>query len=188
MTRTCWWIALAALFVLGWTPCTGLAEDEALETEDLVSEEAPPELREPTPEELKKLEAALKAAKKGNARSLDALNEFKHEKLEKPLLKLLSNKKARVAMRAAELLEFRAHEKLLKKMWKGYVHRANKHRYHVKGKILRAYGRLEQQLDKRQFGEIESDWRQMHDNKPSESLAKAVVDYAWYIEHSKDRT
>ncbi len=200
---TLFW-ALLLVLALGLpgslAPCTH-AEDEGEqgaeeegekggEEEKGAEAEEDDELEEPSAEEARKLSTALKkVAKKKKTKeimpALDAIEDYKHESFEKPLLKMLSHQNGEVAMRVAEMLCPRAHDKLMKGIWKAYMAKPNKKRYGVKGKILLIYADKEIKLDAKQFKEVESDWRWMNGN-PQKEFGEHLLDYCAYIEATAD--
>ena len=113
--------------------------------------------------------------------ALEALDGVRHEDFLKPLIKLLGNENGRMAQMAGDLLEFRATADVAKDLWKrGWDHKANRRRYAVRTSVLRAYGRLGLDLDKRQFDDVVREWRWMLGN-PHESFGPALADICWYV-------
>ena len=107
--------------------------------------------------------------------------------LEKPLLKLLRHAEIAVALRAAQLLDQRAYPGWAKGIWaNSWAHAANDKRPSVRIKVLRALARVGVTLDKRQFDDVERDWRWLVGN-PSRGNAPMLVDIAFYVELTKDK-
>jgi hypothetical protein len=149
-------------------------------------------LREATPEEAKALLAALKKVykKKDGTKVLPALEpmaELQHESWDKVLARLLRHDSSLVAMRVADMWAQRVSEDNLKAVWKAsWMHKANKHRFRVKARVLRALAIAGHELDDRQYKEVERDWRWMIGN-PNERYAEALIDICWYFEKTKDK-
>lgn len=189
-------IFIAALFVapaLVDAP-SGLAEEppfEQPETDEGAAAE-PVELKEASTEEAKKLLDALKkVAKKKNATlvtpALDAMAGLKHQSWEKTLLKLLRHKSSLVALKTAGMWTGRVRDKNVRKLWKAsWGDKINDKRFVVKTKVLRALGLFGHVLDKKQYKDVERDWRWMVGN-PNEKYADALIDICFYFEKTKDK-
>lgn len=179
LVRACSLIALV-LVALAFPPRLA-AEGEDLETE--VTEASAEQL----PVLLAAVEEAGKARKADEAlRALQALRGLKHVQLEKGLLRLLKHAEPVVALRAAELLELRAYP-----AWKGlwaasWGQAANDKRPAVRAKVLRALGRMGVVLDKKQYDEVEKQWRWTVGN-PARTNVGQLVDIAFYAEQAKDK-
>ncbi|MGE0192904.1 MAG: hypothetical protein AB7T63_12785 [Planctomycetota bacterium] len=113
--------------------------------------------------------------------ALDAIEGVTHASFVKPLLKLMAHDNSRVAQRAADLLAQRATIDDVKDLWKkGWDEKANRRRYAVRTSILKAFARLELDLDKRQYEDVEREWRWMLGN-PQEAYGPALADICWYM-------
>jgi hypothetical protein len=201
-------LLLLLLVALGAPRADARAEDEAPGPEDGADdgldqpdadEEVPedpraavPTLRELTDAEARPLADALnKAARRKETPdiqpALDAIADVRHESFLKPLVKLLGSDNGRMAQLAGDLLEHRATEDVAKDLWrKGWDHKENRRRYAVRTTVLRAYARLGLDLDKRQFEDVEREWKWMLGN-PHESYGPALADICWYFGMRKDK-
>lgn len=113
--------------------------------------------------------------------AFDAIEGVTHESFVKPLLKLMAHDNSRVAQRAADLLASRATADDAKDLWKkGWDEKANRRRYAVRTSILKAFARLEIDLDKRQYDDVDREWRWMLGN-PQEAYGPALADICWYM-------
>lgn len=191
-TLFCALLLIFAVGIPGSFSVPANAEDESEEgaEEEKEDDEDEYQLEEPSAEEARKLSAALKkAAKKKKAKdvmpALDAIEDYKHESFEKTLVKMLSHKDGAVGVRVAEMLCQRAHEKLMKSIWKAFAAKPNKRRYALKGKILLIWAEKEQKLDKKQIKEVEDDWRWMVGN-PQKRFGEYLLDYCKYFEATAD--
>jgi hypothetical protein len=150
------------------------------------------ERRQATPDEVSTHTAALKKA--GRARetkdvlaAMEAITEFHHEDFVKPLLKLTLHKSEDVAATATKMLIDRVDEKGWKSLWKNaFSQKVNKKRYAVRSIVVFGMGRKGIELDKKQYGEVEKDWRFMVGN-PQEHFAGPLVNYTHYFQLAKDK-
>jgi hypothetical protein len=197
MTSLARLLAFAFLAALGPFPEAARADDEPAEPPP-EAEETPP-AREPRvlraidDEEAKPLVEALKKVEKKKAAAditpaLDAIEEVHHPDLEKSLLRLLGHDSPELAARVAGMWEGRiADEKCADRLWKAaWADKRNDKRFVVKAKALRAMGAAGIALDKRQYDEVERDWRWMVGN-PNEAYAEALIDLCAYFEATKDK-
>lgn len=173
------------------------AEEEPPAPEEAAPGEAapaePPALRDATDAEAKPLVEALKKAERKKdpaevAPALDAIAEVHHPDFEKSLLKLLGHESSLVAGRVAQMWEGRVRDpKAAGRLWKAaWGDKKNDKRFGVKGKVVRALGRAGIALDKRQYEDLERDWRWMIGN-PGETFGEALVDMAAYFELTRDK-
>lgn len=180
--------------LLAAMPYHAVAEDApaAGDGEAVAGEDTVPILREAEAAEAKKLVAALNKARKRKSsrdltKALAALEGLKHKDFIKPLVKILTHDNARAAMQAGDALEFRATADDIKTLWKQcWAHKKNKRRYNVRARILRAYGRLDHALDKKQFAEVTKAWDWMI-REPQIAYGTALADMCWYFGHRKDK-
>jgi len=177
---------------LGPAPAWGDDEKESAEEEDDDDAEESP-LTAAEPAEAKKLNEALKkAAKNKNAtRVLPAMEEIEDldsPEFQKILLKLLKHKSSLVAVKAAEMWEWRIHDKkMASKVWKAsWLEKVNKRRYLIRAKTLKAFARAGHTLDAKQFKEVERTWRAII-GAPVKTNAAALSAIAEYFEIMKDK-
>jgi len=144
------------------------------------------EAAKPLLEALKKVERKKEA--KPILEALDAIAEVHNPEFEKSLLKLLGHESSLVAMRVAELWQGRiADDKVADRVWKAaWLDKRNERRFGVKARALRAIGAAGVVLDKKQYDEVERDWRWMIGN-PDESHAEPLTDLCAYFEATKDK-
>lgn len=133
-----------------------------------------------------------KVAKKKNANdvlpTLEKIAGLEHEDFDKPLLRLIKHPSSLVALRAADMWEWRVRDKkVASKLWKAsWLEKKNDKRYEVKARVLKAFARAGIELDAKQFKEIERDWRWMIGN-PDERWAPALSGIAAWVALSKDK-
>lgn len=175
--------------------CTALlgASASADEETEEGEAEAPAELMEATAEQAKTMVAGLKkAAKKKKLADatpfLEAIDGFKHESFVKPLLKLMTHKLGAVAKLATDALAERCTEKkVLAKIWRNaFSNKANDKRYAVRARVVRLYGERGIVLDKKQYKEVERDWRWMFGN-PQIHFGEPALDLVTYFRLTKDK-
>jgi hypothetical protein len=165
-------------------------EEEGAPAEPARKPEAPKAIDDEAAKPL--LEALKKVEKKKDAKpildALEAIAEVHNPEFEKSLLKLMGHESSLVAMRAATLWEGRiADDKVADRVWKSsWLDKRNERRFGVKARALRAMGTAGVALDKKQFDEVERDWRWMVGN-PDESHAEALTDICAYFEATKDK-
>lgn len=177
--------------------------DEEPGAEEAPGQEAPageqgggarvPDLRVLDDDEAKPLVEALKKVDRKKdpadiAAALDAIAQVQHEGFDKSLLKLLGHDSSLLATRVAEMWNGRVRdEKCAGRIWKAaWGDKANDKRYGVKGKVLRALANANITLDKKQYEDVERDWRWMIGN-PNEVFGESLADMAYYFEVSKDK-
>ena len=170
------------------------AEDEGGEAE--TNEEAKDEtssLKAADDKEAKALAKAItKVAKKKNANdvlpTLAKIEGLAHKDFDKPLLRLLKHPSSIVALKAADMWEWRVRDKkVASKVWKAtWLEKKNARRFEVKARALKGFARAGIELDAKQFKEIERDWRWMIGN-PDERWAKALSAIAAWVVLAKDK-
>ena len=194
---TLWLMALGLVAGL-LLPAAPLAAEDAPRGSEEEGEEAETEGEESPLQaidkaEAKKLNDALKkAAKKKKAPqvfpAMEAIEDYDSPEFHKVLLKLLRHGSSLVAIRAAEMWEWRIHDKkCASKVWKAsWMDKSNRKRFVVKAKVLKAFARGGQKLDAKKFKEVESDWRWIVGN-PNPVNAPALSAIAEYFEITKDK-
>lgn len=185
----------AALLFLGALCCalpvTPAWADGELKWMVDIDEEAV-ERRQATPDEVTTHKAALKkAARWSDSKEvlacIEAITEFHHADFVKPLLKLMLHKSADVSAAATMSLIERVDEKGWKSLWKNaFSQKVNKKRYTVRSIVVVGMGRKGMELDKKQYGDLEKDWRFMVGN-PQGHFAGPLVNYAHYFQLTKDK-
>ncbi len=137
-------------------------------------------------------DAIKKISRKKNANDvlpvLEKIEGLQHKEFEKPLLKLLKHPSSLVAIKAAEMWEWRNHKKVAKKIWSATFgdRKVNKRRFEIKALVLKSWPRAGLTLSDKEFKEVEGDWRWIVGN-PNPSLAPALVAIAKYVELAKDK-
>ena len=119
---------------------------------------------------------------------MEAIEELDSPEFHKVLLKLLRHDSSLVAVKAAEMWEWRIDgKKTASKVWKAsWLDKKNKRRFIVKGLVLKALARAGHKLDAKQFKEVERDWRWMVGN-PNKKYAPAMSAIAEWVEMSGDK-
>ncbi len=187
-------LCLLGLLLPAVAPTPAWAEDEAKEEKgESEGEGEGSPLKTADDKEAKALAAAIKKiAKKKNANDvlpvLEKIDELEHKDFDKPLLRLLKHQSSLVAIRAAEMWEWRVRDKkVASKLWKAsWMEKKNSRRFEVKAKCLIAFARGGIELNAKQFKEIERDWRWIVGN-PDERYAKGLEGIAAWVVVSKDK-
>jgi len=119
---------------------------------------------------------------------LEKIEDLQNVAFEKPLLKMLKHPSSLVALKVADMWEWRNRKKVARKLWAATFgdRKTNKRRYAVKAKVLKSWPRAGLVLTDKQFKEVESDWRWIVGN-PNPALAPALVAIAGYVEVAKDK-
>ncbi len=138
-------------------------------------------------DEAKTLAAAIKKiGKKKNATLvlpvLEKIDTLAHEAFDKVLLKLLKHESSLVALRVADMWEWRVRDKKVAgKLWKAsWAEKKNNRRYSVKAKVLKAFARGGIPLNPKQYKEVERAWRWIVGNPNPQNVPalSAIADYA----------
>jgi len=119
---------------------------------------------------------------------LEKLADLEHKDFDKPLLKLLKHESSLVALKVADMWEWRLRDKkLASKLWKAsWGEKKNDRRYAVKAKTLKAFARGGIALDGKQFKDVERAWRWIVGN-PDPRHAPALSAMADWVRLSKDK-
>ncbi len=133
-----------------------------------------------------------KISKKKNATLvlpvLEKIEDLAHKEFEKPLLKLLKHPSSLVAMKAAEMWEWRNHKKVAKKVWSATFgdRKVNKQRFAVNAAVLKSWPRAGLTISDKDFRDIKGAWRWIVGN-PNPANAPALTAIAEYVELARDK-
>ena len=180
------WLA-AALFLLPFWAAPARAEDEPPKQ---AAEEDPLEVCDDA--KAKELSAELgKVGKQKDGTGimpvLEKIEGLRHEEFEKPLLKLLKHDSGLVALKVAEMWEWRVHKKNASKLWKAsWDEKKNDKRFTVTATVLKGYARAGLEIGDREFKDIERAWRWIVGN-PDPAMSPALVAIAEYAKMAKDK-